>query len=145
MIKKFNLFKESASDIEQLKHDVEYSLLDLCDELGYKMDDTLAIYTIDEYISKKSGGINGHMSGCFQWPDGVRFPLYANKTDIIININPKYINIMDSNSDNLDYVHEINEHRYRTIDILKNALDRFEGDKYFYEKEKWNWFIFLGK
>jgi hypothetical protein len=137
MIKKFNLYKESVSDIEQLKQDVKDSLLDLCDELGYYMDSnsssmtTINVYTIDEFNKEFKNSINLYIDKLLK------------KSNIVILIRPRYINPNDNMS--LDYVHEVNMHRHRTTDILKNVLDRFEGEKYFYEKEKWSWFIFIGK
>lgn len=141
MIKKFNLFKESVTDIEQLKDDVKDSLLELSDQLDYKIIDTdpklanvdshsIEVYTSEEYKKDFKSDINMFINNLLD------------KSNIVIKLRPKYATVK---TDKLEDLHEINEFRYKTTDLLINALDRFEGEKYFYEKEKWSWFIFLGK
>jgi hypothetical protein len=127
-LKKF--IKESASFT---KADIEDLLLELCDELNYVFNKNLFLYTKEEYMNSKeykSGNVNGYQLN------------YTDRSDFIINILPN--NYYDYNTyDELDKRIKRSERVYKTLNILKEILTRLNLNVIFYEKDTYNWYIFL--
>jgi hypothetical protein len=136
MIKKFNLFKESSSEIEQLKQDVKDSLLDFCDEFGYELGKNIFVFTTHEY-EKQNSNTSSNIS----------FSVAVIKT---IKLIIKIVYEEKEYSNELKDVIERFNKKQNMLTLVYQSLERFEGDKKFEEKPAgfgriWNWYILIKK
>ncbi len=132
MIKKFNYFKESNTPIEQLKEDVEDLLIDLSDELYYKLGKDMFIYTKEEYLNSddvKRGNITGYMTHLIE------------NSKIIINIKPKHIYISKPSS--LEKQLECTKHHYELLKLVGERLDRLNATVNFYRHSESSWYLYI--